>query len=346
MAKIKRTTIILLIAITFSVSCVPSARADSWGTNMGAAIWKQTTEQMVKSIQDTLLANLKMAALRIVQARLMSLLGGSSGPQVPGVAGFIISDWKMFIYNSAMKYSVQVTNDFFNSVNAGATSAMRQYVTGPAQRAVNVDYWSMRPDLQNYVAGGNPTAIFNPGAASNPWMAWRMAAMPQNDLAFTYLRAASFQQAAYNQESQARIAEGQAGQGYKGKESTSSSNRGSYTAVSSQGGKVTVPPGSNYTGGQQITTPGSTIASLTTQIQNMPVQMLTLARSIPELATAMVNQMITQVIQNGVTNMISGGSAGGGASMTQGMMNSATSQMQGLIQGGVRSVANPTNLFR
>lgn len=341
MNKTKKILLTLLLFAFLNMALAPAARADTWGANMMAAIWKQTTEQIVKSIQDTILANLKMAALRIIQARLLSLLGSSGGAQVPGVAGYIISDWKMFIYGSATRYSNQVTNDFFRNLQSGSTSAMNRLVLNPAQRAVNTDYWNMRPDLQYYCPGGDPTKAFSAGT-SNQWKCWQMSGAPQNDLAMTTLRAESYKQAAFEQEAKAKEAEGVSGQGVKSKEEkTSTSNRGSYTATSSQGGKVTVPPGSNYTGGQKITTPGSIIGNLMNEINNMPVRMLTLARSVPEIATAMVNQMITQVIQQGVTKMISPGGSAGSSNMGAQMQN----QAQMLIQSGVRRAASPNMFF-
>ena len=195
--KIKKILLIIFLFAFLNTAFAPIARAEAWGTNMASTIFQITREQMIKSIQETILANLKTAALRIIQARLMSLLG-SSGSNTPGVAGMIISDWKMFIYNSASRYSEQVTTDFFRNVNAGATSAMRQYVTGPAERAANTDYWNMRPDLQYYCPGGDPTRAFSAGT-SNPWKCFRMSGAPQNDLATTFLRAQSYKQAAFEQ---------------------------------------------------------------------------------------------------------------------------------------------------
>lgn len=335
---------ILVIGI-FAIARPTPARADFWGAEMAGEIWKQTQEQMVKSIQDTLLANLKMAALRIVQTRLMSLLGSNSNSMVPGVAGFIINDWKMFIYSSASNYSNQVTNDFFRNLQAGSTGALNQYVLSPAQRAVNVDYWNMRPDLQNYVAGGQAGNIFNPGAASNPWMAWRMAAMPQNDLAFTYLRAESYKQAAYNQEAAAKQAEGQSGGGYASKErKLTVPGAKDSQATTSSGATVSVPAISDYKG-QNIDTPGSMIGSLAEDVTiRMKTQMLSMARSIPEVVTAMVTSMMTQVIQQGVTKMTSPG--GSGSSFNSSSMTSQmTGQAQYLIQSGVRQAASPNMYF-
>lgn len=339
--KIQRIFLALLLFAFFNMAFAPDAHADFWGSAEAAAIWTYTINKMEKSVQDTILANLKMAALRIVQARLMSLLG-SNKSTTPGVTGFIISDWKQFIYSSAMKYSNQVTTDFFRGISSGAPSGIMTNVINPAQKAVNTDYWGMQPNLQNYVAGGDASKIFTSGATSNPWAAWQAAAQPQNDLAFTYLRAAGFQQAAYNQQAAASKAEGVAGQGVKGKEAT---NQGPVRqATASNGNQVSVPAGSNYQG-QSITTPGSVIGNLMNQVNGMPVQMLTLARTVPEVVTAMVNQMISQIIQKGVTQMISPSGSGGGGMSTSQMTSQMTNQAQALIQSGVRSVASPNMLF-
>lgn len=339
--KIQKILLVILLFVFLNSVFAPPARADFWGATMAGEIWKQTTEMMIKSIQDTILAQLKMAALRIVQTRLMSLLGSSSS-QIPGVAGYIISDWKMFIYSSAQKYSTQVTNDFFRGLSSGAPTAIQQRIISPVRSAVSMDYWSMQPNLQYYVTGGQASNIFSPGATTNPWTAWRMAAMPQNDLAFTYLRAAGFKESSYQQEAAARQAEGVAGQGLKGKEKV---NQGpAREAIASNGRAVSVPAGSDYKG-QNITTPGSVIGSLTNEVNSMPIKMLTLARSVPEVVTAMVNQLISQIIQKGLTQMISPSGSSSSSSVFQNSLNSASNQAQQLIQNGIRSAASPRMLF-
>lgn len=337
--NINKIIALTLILSTLVIAKPAPAHADTWGASMMAAIWKQTTEQMVKSIQDTLVANLKIAAIRIVQAKLMSLLGGTGGSTTPGVAGYIISDWKMFIYSSASNYSTQMTNSFFSTLNSGATSAMRQYVISPAQKAVSSDSQIQVPNLQNYVAGGDPSKIFSNGS-SNPWMGWRVAAQPQNDLAFQYLQAKSVQQAAYDQEATAKQAEGVAGQGLKGKETTKANQSPARQATASNGRQVSVPAGSDYKG-QNITTPGSMIGNLVNEVNMIPMRMLSFAQTIPQVVTGMVSQMISQVIQNGVTNMISGGSSSSNSNMSQ----QFNSQMQSLVQNGVRTMASPNMFF-
>lgn len=336
MKNLKTKIILIFLLVSFvSISFPKPTSAGWWGEPMMAVEYQITVEKMLKSIQDTIIANLKMAALRIIQTRLMSLLQ-STGVPMDGVAGAIISDWKMFIFSSATKYSTAVTNDFFRNLQAGSTSAMNQYIIGPARNAVNTDYYNMRPDLQNYCPGGDPTKAFNSGT-SNQWMCWHMSGAPQNDLATTVLRAESAKQAAYNQEAAAKQAEGQAGAGYAGKVTAPGAK--DREVMASNGKMLSAPASSSYQG-QNITTTGSDIKALANDVViHMKTQMLSMAQSIPEIATAMVNQMIAQVIQQGASQLANPGSGGGFS------LSSMAPQMQSMIQNGVRQAASPNTFF-
>jgi hypothetical protein len=269
---------------------------------MMSAIWKQTTEQLVKSIQDTIVAQLKIAAIRIVNGRLNVLLTGSPGKYGGGGGSLVITNWQDFVYGTAQKYAMSATNDFFTQIRSGIPNTLYKRIGQPAEQAVEKDICSTMPDAQNYVPNGDASQIFSSGQ-SNPWMRWRMMAMPQNDLATIYLCAEGRKQAVYQQQAQLQIAQGVSGQGYRSAEKSSSSNRGPYTATTSSGGKVTVPPGSDYTGAQNITTPGSTVKSVAEEILQMPMKMLEQAQTIPQVVTGMVNSMITQLIQTGVNTI-------------------------------------------
>ncbi|HLM84398.1 MAG TPA: hypothetical protein VK254_04305 [Candidatus Bathyarchaeia archaeon] len=343
--KIQKILLAFLLFAVLNMIFAPSVHADFWGaTEMSFAV-NRAIEQMTKSMYDTVVANLKIAAIRILQAKLFALLG-TNNSSTPGVTGMIISDWKMFIYSSAMRYSDQVTTDFFRGLSSGAASGMQQRVIMPAQMAVNTDYWGMRPNLQNYVANGDASLIFQAGKAINPWVAWQAAAQPQNDLAFTYLRGVSFKQAAYDQQAAASQAEGVAGQGVKGKEKTASNGRqltapGDKQAIASNGRAISVPAASDYKG-QNIVTTGSQIGSMINEINMMPMRMLSFAQTIPQVVTSMVNQMISQYIQQGATNIINGSNSGGSSAA---MSQQFQQQSQMLIQNGVRTMASPNMFF-
>lgn len=344
MTKTKKLLTVFLLFTFLNISFAPRAHAMiGWGEAMGAAFWKQETEQMVKSIYDTTVANLKIAAIRVIQSKLSALMG-SMGGSMDGVAGMVISDWKVFIFNSASKYSTQMTDDFFRGLSSGAASGTQQRVLNPAIAAVNAELQARRPNLQNYVTNGDASLIFQAGKSMNPWVAWNAAAQPQNDVAFTYLRLLSVKQAAEQQQIAANMAEGIAGQGMKSKEITASNGKkltapGDTQATTSSGAKVSVPAGSDYKG-QSISTPGSMLANLTNEVNMIPLRMLSMAQTIPQVVTGMVNQMISQVIQQGASQITNPGS-GGSSNMSQQM----SGQIQNMVQNGIRQAASPNTFF-
>lgn len=351
--KSKKIVATLLIISTICLIAPRPAHADFWGASMLAAQWKQMMEKMEAQIENALIANLKIAAIRIVQARLMQVMskmtGGNSSTM--GISGMIISNWQQFIYGTATMYSMKVTNNFFQTISSTTPSSLTQRIITPAQKAVIYEtnpalYSSITPDLQNYVNEGRADMIFQPGWAQSPYTAWNMTAATQNSLGDIYLRGKAVQQEAYNQKAEAQKAEGQAGQGVAStKKDTSSSSRGNYTATGPTGGKITVPPGSDYTG--TITTPGSVNQSVISKIFGMPIDMVALARSIPEVVAGMVTQVITQTLSMGIQTAAS--SLSGQSTSMNGMnygtyLNSAgtnimmgtNASIQNQIQRGLR----------
>ena len=269
---------ILLVSLIFLIAPKPTY-ADAWGSNMEAAMWKQMMEETVKKIYDNMVAVLKMAAIKLIMSQLSNMLnkGGASGVGP-------ISNWRQFIYGSANQYAMQMTNDFFRSMSSGTPSALSQRIIMPAQSAVMMSPYSLRPDLQNYVQGGEGRLIFTPGYAQNPWVAWNQAAKPQNDLAYMYMRGLDVQQNAYASQAEVKKAEGVAGAGYQSKTS---------------GGNKTTGEGG------QITTPGSTQKDLVTKVQSMPIDMVALSRTIPEIVAGMVTGMLTQMLNKGLVTVTS-----------------------------------------
>jgi hypothetical protein len=179
-------------------------------------------------------------------------------------------------------------------------------------------------------------------------MAWRMAAMPQNDLAFMYLRGMGIKQATYEQQAKVQEAQGIAGQGYKsatasnGKQVTvppGSTYSGS--ATTSTGTQVTVPPGSSYQGAAPIATPGSTIKSLSEEILKMPLAMINYASTIPQVVTSMVNSMISQVIQQGVNKMTA--PIDEQIIKARNQAGQSLGQMQGAVQSGIINATTPSS---
>jgi hypothetical protein len=302
---IKLLAILLIFSVLFISSPKP-ARADNWGANMMAAIWKQTMEEMYLYVKETVIANLKIAAIRIIQGRIQTLLTGNSGQFGIGGSGtLVITDWKQFINNSANKKSDKITTDFFNRLKSNAASGEKKIIES-AERKLKESIYTP-PDLHKYVAEGKKENIFKPGMSKDHWYAFGVSGLPQNSEIDIASRGGSLRATAYEMESDAKRTEGQAGLGYESKKKN-----------------------------RKIITPGSSIKDIVDEIQKMPIKMLTLARSIPEIVSNMVTQMITQMVNQGlaqITNQIDKQ-----IMQFRNNLGLPMGQVQNYIQSGVKTV--------
>jgi hypothetical protein len=301
---IKLLAILLIFSVLFISSPKP-ARADNWGANMMAAIWKQTMEEMYLYVKETVIANLKIAAIRIIQGRIQTLLTGNSGQfGIGGNGTLVITDWKQFIYGSANKQSDKIVNNFFSQLKSGASSGERRIIESAESKTY--DDLFAAPDLHKYVSEGKVENIFKPGMSKDPWYTFGIASLPQNNASDIAARARSIIASTHSIESGSKKAEGQAGLGYESKK---------------KNGK--------------IITPGSSIKDIVDEIQKMPIKMLTLARSIPEIVANMVTQMITQMVNQGlaqITNQIDKQ-----IMQFRNNLGLPMGQIQNYIQGGVKT---------
>ncbi|MDP1846038.1 MAG: hypothetical protein Q8L09_04885 [Candidatus Moranbacteria bacterium] len=333
--KQKIIIIVLLLSVAFSASLRP-ARADYWGATNGAAYLKETMEEMYIQIKETIIANLKMAAVKIVMGRIQTLLTGSAGSYGAGGGSLVITDWQDFIYGTAQKYSMAITNDFFTTVSSGVSSTLKSRVLDPAEKLVKGDSASStsvpKPDLDKYVSEGKGENIFKSGSFSKNWTGFNAAAMPQNSIEAYYLSGKWRQDEAFRQKEEQKIAEAIAGGGYK-PVSSSSSSKASQAGGSNAGKYGEVGYGSEAEGyDETVKTPASSVKSLTDTVAAMPIRILEAAKSIPEVVTAMVTNMITQMINQGI------------AKVTEPIDNTlrgySLSQMQSNIQSGINSSLN------
>ncbi len=305
----KKFIILVLLASTLLIASPSPAHADSWGANLEATVYQITVEKMLKQIEDTIIANLKIAAIRIINGRLQVLLTGSPG-KYGGYSSSIITNWQNFIFGSAQRYASAATNDFFRELRTGIPNTLQKRIITPAEKAVEKSICDTKPDAHYYVSNGDATKIFD---SNNPWWRWRRMAMPQNDLATWLLCAESRKQAAYQAMVIQKSVEGQAGQGH----------------ISLEKSKSDKPDKQN------ISVPGSTLKSLTDEILQLPLKMIEYAKSIPEVVTSMVTSMITQLIQSGVTKLTE--------PIDQQIINARSkyfgtlNQMQSAVQSGLTS---------
>lgn len=298
----KKFIIALLLLAMFTATLPAPAHAEIWGESIyGAMYLKQTLEEMYNKIQQTIVANLRMMAIKLIMSRLNSIFGGKAGAGGPKVIG----DWRQFIYGAATTYSMRATNDFFRGMQSGIPSPLANRIIIPAQRAVMANPYSMQPDLQNYVREGRADMIFRQGWAPNQWAAWRQSFMPQNDMGMIALRGQALKQESFQQEAEVKKAEGVAGAGFEG---------------TKKGGT----PGNPDSG--QITMSGSAAKDMLVKAQSMPIDMISMARSIPDIAVGMVTTMLTQMLNQGF-NMAT-------MKINQAANSVAIPSIQSQIQGG------------
>jgi len=294
----KKIIIFLLLASMLATFSPSPARAGEWGGDMAAALWTKAVNDMTTSIQNTILAQAKAAALRVLQNHVFSLLRKKSGSSASGLSGMIISNFQDFIYSTAQSSSTTVVNDWFNIISAGTTTAEKQYILTPAKNALQTNVFSQLPNLSDYCKNGDPTKAFDSGT-SNPWLCWTKAGAPRNDLASRYLQAQALKQAALNMKAESQKTEAIAGQGLVGKKKTTEE-------TASNGKKVTVPAGSDYKGKkEEITMPAAMGGALMNGVTDFGVKVIEYAKSLPEVMVNMVTATITQMVNQGITETFS-----------------------------------------
>lgn len=108
----------MALVFSCSISFAQEARAEAWGTNIAAAILKQSLEKIARQIEGAILGALKASAIQLLNTQVGQLIGGSSAG-----GSAIISDWREFLY-SEPEQKVQVyMEDFFAQMTSGRASS-------------------------------------------------------------------------------------------------------------------------------------------------------------------------------------------------------------------------------
>jgi hypothetical protein len=343
---LQKTLALFLIAAALSFIVPAPARAGYWGEDLLAVTYKEMLEEVYIQMKETVISNLKMVAIRTIQSRISSLIGSSGS----GGGSLIISNWQNFIYGSAQKYSTQVTTDFFKGLESGLPSTVKQRITTPAKTATLSNPFSMQPDIQNYIANGDMSKVFD-STVQNQWKIWRQGGKPQNDPATYAMLGESLKQESFRQKEEQKKTEGVTGKGYQSvtakSSSGSSSGKASQAGGSNTGKYGTVGYGSEGEGTETIVTPASDVADASAKSRNLPFDMLAMARSVPEIATSMVTSILTQMMNKGLSTVTSKISGQLGSDIGSSLSNAATNisgtavnvgtkQLQNMVQSGLK----------
>jgi hypothetical protein len=162
LSKYKKVIALVLILSFLTITIPRPARADFWGAAWSAVFLKQTLEITYEKIKTTIVATLKMNAIRTIQGRMMSLIGGGGGGQPQ-----IVTNWRETIYGSANKEASVVVNDYFASTKSG-TGVGGQKIVSAGQKMYSTDPTSIRPTIDQYVREGRVEKIFDKNYTPNP----------------------------------------------------------------------------------------------------------------------------------------------------------------------------------
>ncbi|MDD5489055.1 MAG: hypothetical protein PHP25_00030 [Candidatus Moranbacteria bacterium] len=337
MFKKLTATILLLSFLSFALP--RPARAGSWGEDLAAAWQEVTLTKMLDTIEKTLVANLKIMAIRVIQGRMQVLLTGSCGSYCIGGSSGFITDWQDYIFGSAQRTAENTVNTFFNGMRSGVGSGMERVVNN-AQKRMDADVINTKSDLANYVSEGKATLIFDATKTSNSWVASRKKWEPQNDEAMIFLYATALDKTARESREEMQKTEGVAGKGFlptRGKTTTPSPKP--QQVVASNGKIVSVPSGSDYTGiapvaEGPVTLPPSLKEDIMAEVYNMGTNMITFAKSIPEVVANMVAQTLTNVITYGIRQVTD--PVDKAITDTRNKVGTSINQAQSDIQSGMR----------
>jgi len=123
-SQLKKMMFMLVLSGGIVLS-TPSARADAWGANMGAALMKQMMEKVQRQIEGVLLGSLKMTAMNMLNSQVGQLIGGGAS----GMPRFI-TDWEDALYMDPVRNTELYMNDFFTLTTRGMASSANYVGTG------------------------------------------------------------------------------------------------------------------------------------------------------------------------------------------------------------------------
>lgn len=251
------------------------ARADAWGANMGAAIMKQMLERIARQIEGSLLGSLKMAAVQMLNNQVGQLIGGGASGQPR-----FITNFNDFLYQGPRQRTNLYMNDFFTLTTRGRGASANYvsarsgggnyvgYLESVGRKATVESEASCTVDLEE---SANAETMFEEGdfRGFNAFVS-----NPCNNPYGYALEAEDAYQGELMRQQEAAAIEAQSS-GFLGAKQ-----------------------------GNMVITPAGSIEAATTNIQNLPNQIIASASNPTELLNGVVSAMANQVVNNLVRNGI------------------------------------------
>jgi len=322
---------IAMMIFLFSFFPYADARADYWGAAMMSEVWAAAYNKMMKQIDDTLVASLQQAAYQTISNTYNNAISGANGPM-------FITNWESFLINDPQRKADLYMNDFFTSMTSGRGSSSyssakklfseRNSLSSDGKVAgaetaregiVAGDYaWSISSGSyqialveeakNNTVNASTPACEMTDASGAftgNSWSTFTtmIGTDSCNKFGFNNIAQSVY---ASKLEKEGKIAETQ-GIAYSGYKATTS--------------------------GGFVITPGSTIASIQAQIEDLPNKVIAAADSAPEIITSIVTRLATRTIQQGI------------GQAQQYVQREINNQVDGVTQQ-IRNQTDPRKIFK
>lgn len=343
--KLKKNNSICLIfgiIFIFSLSFGKCQAAAAWPDIIGAS-YKSMLDEMRYQIHGAILGALKQAAIQTINTTIGNLIstGGKSGGPM------FVSNWKDFLYEEPLQETEIYMNDFFDDITGGKSNlsnyqnvdeweSMGQYFGGEYPEGVlgantiregvvkgDISWNEIQQNYENYLVQqakkmtteasipktnmreyvSDPSQMFKTGN----WRAFSafISNPANNPFGFTLISQDQF----YSELSKNQEAKKTQGIAYKG----------------------FLPQKS----GSSIVTPGSTIADIQSQVEDLGNKILAAAETPAEVITSLVTKLVTKTIRQGIGQV---------QQKVQREINSATSNFSKQIKSS--SQMNPGQLYK
>lgn len=304
--KVTIPVILFFVILTFPQNKIQA----SWGDAMPAAIWKDMREQIVKQIEGTMMATLKQAAIQTINSTVNNMI--SSGGQ--GGRPMFITNWEDFLIREPQRMTNIYMTDWFSQITGGRGNSLNyrtisgeafNYASTEEVRGKNgekvagasairegvvkgASFQSIQKNYSNYLITQAEKFTTNPSSptmnfqeyASDPsqmfsqgsWRAFSsfISNPANNPFGMTLLAQKEYSSVLENYQ-KINQAQGIAYQGFQAKKS-----------------------------GDMILTPGSTIAQIQAQVEDLGNQLVTNANYPAEVITSLATRLVTKTITQGI----------------------------------------------
>jgi len=247
-------------------------RAGSWGEPLAAEAIHEAWTVARESFIQSMVANLKSVASRLINSKVRALLTGSKSS-----GALFITDYNDFIFRSSERTAQVYANNLFRSITRDSSSYTRR-VARVAENAIenelNKAGAMAKTTIDDYVSGGAENLFDETKGGGNAAMV-ELTANPYNNPYGAYVYGQMAVQRKITELEKSKVTEATSGGGFKSK----------------------VNPKTNL-----IDLPGSVLSDIVSMAESLPMMMVAYASTIPEVAGTMAAQIISQSIESGIAD--------------------------------------------